>query len=143
VRSYVPPNALTNAEKREILLRVSQVVSGGIKQNLELTQAQLEMDRHYQFKNGILPQTWKIMEKRKQDAEEDESIENFTADDDYSEYDTFSQMGQRNQKKTCCDGAMCIDLLIINHEGSLYLLWHETLDMLCIVSSFIYAHFAA
>jgi len=33
--------------------------------------------------------------------------------------------------------------MIINHRGGLYTFWHESLDALCIVSSFIYMHFAA
>ena len=33
--------------------------------------------------------------------------------------------------------------MIINHRSGMYTFWHESIDALCIASSFIYMHFAA
>ena len=33
--------------------------------------------------------------------------------------------------------------MIIDHKSGLYTFWHETIDALCIISSFLYMHFAA
>ena len=43
----------------------------------------------------------------------------------------------------CFDPEKMIKKFIIDHRGPYYFIWHEVVDFLCIISSFIYAHFAA
>jgi hypothetical protein len=49
----------------------------------------------------------------------------------------------KKPKQSLFDGEKIGKALIVSHQSSMYTFWHESLDMLCIVSSFIYAHFAA
>ena len=36
-----------------------------------------------------------------------------------------------------------LEFLVINSDGHAYTIWHECLDFVCIISSFIYVHYAA
>ena len=59
-----------------------------------------------------------------------------------SEYAQYIKKRKQN-RKICCDFSKLASAFIIDHRSGLYTFWHESLDALCIVSSFIYAHFAA
>jgi hypothetical protein len=52
---------------------------------------------------------------------------------------------RRKRKGGCCaiDAEIILKFFIIDHRGGSYTFWHESLDALCIVSSFMYGHYAA
>lgn len=61
----------------------------------------------------------------------------------YSNDDDAQDIDVRRDGEACCEPEDLIKKFIINHKGSRYFIWHETIDFLCIISSFIYAHYAA
>ena len=125
----------------------------------EMSKQQQENDTTYQMKWGTLPDVYDRQEELRQDREYDSEDEaekenyknecharSFIDDADLSlsdRDDLYDEIPIKKKKVGCCETQKLLSCMIINHRGGIYTFWHESIDALCIVSSFIYMHFAA
>ena len=93
-----------------------------------------ERNSRFQVKFGILPEVYQVISQQKKLMEDDDKENDMKGDLDVSQESLLSEEEDEGPN---------FENLIINSDGQAYTIWHEVVDFLCIISSFIYIHYAA
>ena len=122
---------LNKEERKMIKMGTIMAMKPGVKEDPYDTK-KIERDSRHQQKFGILPDIY-LMQSSKQEDEPSKILQ----------HDLSISIESTSSLQSEYAPVDLFELLVINSNGTAYTVWHEIVDFLCIISSFIYIHYAA